>query len=172
MQDLERGQRIKDARHAKRLTQPAVVQLLRERAGAEVVTLRGYQSWESGGGIRWENAKVLADVLGLDAERIMSGEPTPTPNPFAEPAADPTKVTELLESVHTLLQQQNELLDRQSAILERIEDAVAREDQTVRRDEESVRQLEAAVQQAREALRAASQDPGTADATHAHTRTR
>lgn len=76
MEDLARGERIKALRNARRLTQPAVVELLRQKAGAPVVTLRGYQAWESGGGIRWDNAKVLADVFDVDPEYVMSGRET------------------------------------------------------------------------------------------------
>lgn len=86
MEDLARGERIKARRQALRLTQPAVVDLLTQKAGAQVVTLRGYQAWEAGGGIRWDNAKVLADVLGVDAEKLMVGGPYvdkgETPDPF------------------------------------------------------------------------------------------
>lgn len=75
MDDLARGERIKALRETRRLTQPAVVELLDARAGARVVTLRGYQAWEAGGGIRWDNAKLLAEVLGVEAEHLMAGFP-------------------------------------------------------------------------------------------------
>jgi transcriptional regulator with XRE-family HTH domain len=81
MEDLARGERIKALRRARRLTQPAVVELLEDHAGASVVTLRGYQAWEAGGGIRWDNAKLLADVLGVDAEQLMTGAEGP-PSPL------------------------------------------------------------------------------------------
>lgn len=92
MEDLARGERIKARRQALRLTQPAVVDLLAKRAGAQVVTLRGYQTWEAGGGIRWDNAKVLAEVLDVDPEKLMVGGPyvdaRETPDPFATADSD------------------------------------------------------------------------------------
>jgi transcriptional regulator with XRE-family HTH domain len=87
MADLARGERIKALREERHLSQPAVLDLLEKRAGAKVVTLRGYQSWEAGGGIRWENTKVLADVFEVSPEWIMSGRETAeleTPSPFAQ----------------------------------------------------------------------------------------
>jgi transcriptional regulator with XRE-family HTH domain len=88
MADLERGRRIKTARDKLHLTQPAVVELFAERApdcGLRPVTLRGYQAWEGGGGIKWPNAKLLAGVLGLHPDYMMTGrvEPEATPDPFA-----------------------------------------------------------------------------------------
>lgn len=74
MEDLARGERIKTLRTDRHLSQPAVVDLLEKKAGARVVTLRGYQAWEAGGGIRWENAKVLADVFGVEPEYVMAGD--------------------------------------------------------------------------------------------------
>lgn len=71
--DLERGDRIKQLREGRHLTQPVVA----ERVG---VTLRGYQEWEAGGGIQWENAKRLAKVLGSNPDYVMSGERAETPD--------------------------------------------------------------------------------------------
>lgn len=73
MPDLDRGNRIKALREERHLTQPA----LAERIG---VTLRAYQEWEAGGGIRWMNAKRLASALCSTPDYVMSG-PTPEPEP-------------------------------------------------------------------------------------------
>jgi transcriptional regulator with XRE-family HTH domain len=75
--DLERGLRIKNAREQRHLSQPAVVALLEQYAGAHVVGLRGYQEWEAGFGIRWDNARMLAAVLGLDVNYLMTGREAP-----------------------------------------------------------------------------------------------
>jgi hypothetical protein len=90
--DIERGQRIRGRREELHLTQPAVVDLLEEaaaelppthelhpaKAGKAPVTLRGYQTYEQGGGIVWEKAKLLAQVLQIDVQTMMSGEPERT----------------------------------------------------------------------------------------------
>ena len=73
MADLQRGDRIKELREQRHLTQPVVA----DRVG---VTLRAYQEWEAGGGIQWENAKRLAKVLSSNPDFIMSGERKDTPN--------------------------------------------------------------------------------------------
>lgn len=84
MGDLERGKRISAAREAKRLTQTAVVGLINTRAGTRLITIRGYQSWEAGGGIRWPKMEILAEVLGVAPEYLMLGDPLPDPDPFAD----------------------------------------------------------------------------------------
>jgi transcriptional regulator with XRE-family HTH domain len=80
MADLERGQRIRELRVAKHLTQPAAAEL----AG---VTLRAYQAWEAGGGIRFEHVKTLASALEGDADFILNGPKPATPDPFTGGAA-------------------------------------------------------------------------------------
>lgn len=139
--NIERGSRIRERREALHLTQPAVVDLLEEaanklpathdlhpdKAGKAPVTLRGYQSYEQGGGIVWEKAKLLAQVLQMDVQAMMNGETDePAPSPFTD-KTDDARVLELLESVQQLVLNQNELLARQSAILDRIEEAVTRD---------------------------------------------
>lgn len=81
MADVARGQRIQELRAARHLTQPAIAELVG-------VTLRAYQAWEAGGGITWENAKVLAKKLGTDPEFIMAGAKPETPDPFAKSDAN------------------------------------------------------------------------------------
>lgn len=66
--DSERGDRIKWLREDKlHLTQEAMA----DKVG---ITLRGYQEWEAGGGIKWPNAQKLAKVAGVTADWIMSGD--------------------------------------------------------------------------------------------------
>lgn len=62
--DLQRGARIRDLREP--IPQPAIA----EKVG---VTLRAYQEWEAGGGIKWENVLRLARVLGADPDFILGG---------------------------------------------------------------------------------------------------
>jgi transcriptional regulator with XRE-family HTH domain len=76
--DLQRGERIKELREQRHLTQPVI-------AARVDVTLRAYQEWEAGGGMRWENAKRLARVLGATPDYIMSGERGATPDLSHEP---------------------------------------------------------------------------------------
>jgi transcriptional regulator with XRE-family HTH domain len=98
--DFERGERIKAAREARHLTQPAVVEKIEEEArklppdhdlrrrledhGELPITLRGFQSWQYGGGIDYEKAKLLAKVLHVTTDWIFNGdeEDQPTPDPF------------------------------------------------------------------------------------------
>lgn len=83
--DTDRGQRIKLLREQKHLSQPAVVEQLEKLHGAPVVTLRGYQTWEAGGGLRWEKLKVLAQLHHVTPDYILSGEHPPEQPPAEEP---------------------------------------------------------------------------------------
>jgi len=95
--DLQRGQRIRERREELHLTQPAVVDLMEkaayalprshelhpDNAGKAPVTLRGYQTYERGGGIVWEKAKLLAQVLQVDVEVLLNGDRRgEAPDPF------------------------------------------------------------------------------------------
>lgn len=71
--DAERGDRIRSLRENLHLTQEAMA----DRVG---LTLRGYQEWEAGGGIKWDNAKRLAKVAGVEPDWIMSGDRGETPD--------------------------------------------------------------------------------------------
>jgi transcriptional regulator with XRE-family HTH domain len=71
--DAERGERIKWLRERLHLTQEAMA----DKVG---VTLRGYQEWEAGGGIRWPNAQKLAKAGNVQADWIMSGDRSETPD--------------------------------------------------------------------------------------------
>jgi transcriptional regulator with XRE-family HTH domain len=73
MADLERGQRIKELRESRHLTQEATAEALG-------VTLRGYQEWEAGGGIKWDNVKKVARLYKVDAEFVMNGPKPETPD--------------------------------------------------------------------------------------------
>lgn len=128
MADLARGERIKGLRDDRHLSQPAVVDLLEKKAGARVVTLRGYQAWEAGGGIKWENVKVLAEMHGVAPEWIMSGDEAhpETPDLMSELDGDRlARIEQRLSQLEIAVEHQNANLDRQSAILERIEDIVS-----------------------------------------------
>jgi uncharacterized coiled-coil protein SlyX len=184
--DLERGQRIKAQREDLHLTQPAVVDLLEdaakelprdhplhpEKLGKPPVTLRGLQSWEQGGGIAWEKAKLLAAVLRTDVAGLINGTPpeadSSTPDPFPASTLEERldrmerRLAGLIDSQSDLIEQQNELLARQSAILERIEDAVRREDDaSEKRADEEDAWVDRVVSRAREALASDSQSPGS-----------
>lgn len=69
--DQERGQRLRELRGGK--PQPVV-------ADAVGVTLRAYQEWEAGGGIRWDNVKKLAECFGVDDDYILNGPREDTPD--------------------------------------------------------------------------------------------
>lgn len=75
MRDEARAERIKGLREATPgLTQPKIVDGLEELAGRVVVTLRGYQEWERTGGIKYENAELLARFHGVDPRWLWEGE--------------------------------------------------------------------------------------------------
>lgn len=61
----EVAERIKELRG--KVPQPVIA----DRVG---VTLRAYQEWEAGGGIKWENYGKLALALGSTVEYLMHGE--------------------------------------------------------------------------------------------------
>lgn len=156
MEDVARGERLKELRNARHLSQPAVVDLVNERAGEKLVGLRGYQAWEAGGGIRWEKAKVLAEVLGTDPEHLMNGAHEETPDPFAgsveerladlteQLAADRVDRDDNIADVKALLNQQNALLARQSKILDGIENLLATQLSAARQMEDAATELRAA----------------------------
>lgn len=139
--DIKRGTRIRERREELHLTQPAVVEKMEALAwqlppenpihpvrAAEIaakgeaakppVTLRGYQTYEKGGGIVWEKAKLLARVLQVDAHAMMTGDDEDAgvpPDPF------PTTLEGALAEFAQAIRKQNDLLERQSEILDRIE---------------------------------------------------
>jgi transcriptional regulator with XRE-family HTH domain len=132
--NIERGTRIRERREALHLTQPAVVDLLEEaaqalpedhdlhpaKAGKAPVTLRGYQSYEHGGGIVWEKAKLLAQVLQIDVQAMMSGESdkTETPDPFPQPLE--SELTQVLTELKRQLAENGAALAAQTAMLKQI----------------------------------------------------
>lgn len=74
MADLERGERIRSLR----IAHPEYGQ--KHLAAAAGVTIRAYQAWEAGGGIKIENAKALAKFLKVDWRWIVHGDTQPTPD--------------------------------------------------------------------------------------------
>jgi transcriptional regulator with XRE-family HTH domain len=140
--DLERGQRIKARREDLHLTQPAVVELL-ERAAQELptdhpmhpdklgkppVTLRGLQTWEQGGGIAWEKAKLLALVLQTDVKVLINGVTNTTPDLFVKADGPVDERLDRIEAALTTMlghvenlanraqEQRHELMDRLEAL--------------------------------------------------------
>jgi transcriptional regulator with XRE-family HTH domain len=133
--NIERGTRIRERREALHLTQPAVVELLEEaakalpethdlnpkKAGKAPVTLRGYQSYEQGGGIVWEKAKLLAGVLQMDVQSMMNGEPegpAETPDPFAKTIEG--ELAQVLGELKRQLQENGDALAAQTRMLTQI----------------------------------------------------
>lgn len=123
--DIERGTRIRERREELHLTQAAVVDLLEEAAkalprshglhpsnlGKPPVTLRGYQTYEQGGGIVWEKAKLLAGVLQIDVQAMMSGEPdTPVTPDLSRPVNADSALAEVLAAITAQLAAQTEVL--------------------------------------------------------------
>lgn len=75
MRDEARAERIKGLRErTPGLTQPKIVEGLELLAGRAVVTLRGYQEWERTGGIKYENAELLAEFHEVDPRWLWEGE--------------------------------------------------------------------------------------------------
>lgn len=70
MEDAERRQqiseRIRSSRERKAFTQPQVA----KRVGVE---LRTYQNWEAGGGTSHENYELLAEILGVSFDYLLTG---------------------------------------------------------------------------------------------------
>jgi len=100
MADLKRGERIKLLREERHMTQPAV-------ADAIGITLRAYQKYETGGGLKWDNAVALAKVFQVQTSDIM-GKPGTPPAPYGLPSAQ-------LDSIEAKLDQILETLTRRGA---------------------------------------------------------
>lgn len=134
--DLERGQRIKARREELHLTQPAVVDLMEARArelpethdlhGKAPITLRGYQTYERGGGIVWEKAKLLAGILQMNVQAMMHGEEEEervTPDPFTSFPAEAIQgaLAEVLAEIKAQLTEQTRVLDEIKGYASRVE---------------------------------------------------
>jgi len=103
LMDEERGQRIKALRDRRHLSQPAVVEGLDKLARRKVVTLRGYQTWEAGGGIRWENVKVLAAFHQVEPDYILTGQEPEAPDLLDSLNGDTRKLEERLDRIERKL---------------------------------------------------------------------
>lgn len=67
MADFARGERLKELRDARHLSQ--------EDAAHEIgISVRALRTWEKGGGIRWRNAKAAAAFYGVAPESLVSRE--------------------------------------------------------------------------------------------------
>lgn len=95
------GERIAEAREARRLTQPVVA----DRVG---VSLRAYQNWESGATrVAWTNLPKLAKILGASEDYLLSGEgrepavpvPTDLNQQFGEIDARLANIEEMLSQL-------------------------------------------------------------------------
>lgn len=115
MADLSRGQRIKDLRESRHLTQEAIA----ERLG---VTLRGYQAWEAGGGIKWDNVKRLATFHKVNPDFVMNG-----PDETGEASANATQLDRIEMKLDLLTAQIDAFLSQSAA--ERVAQAVADADE-------------------------------------------
>lgn len=173
--DIERGTRIRERREELHLTQPAVVDLIEkaawqlprdhdlhpDKAGKAPVSLRGYQTYEQGGGIIWEKAKLLAQVLQMDVQTLMSG-PSDDADGRLRQVDTPELLTVLngenqfaqaLDRFSDAIEKQNGLLEGLGEILERIERKLGQDEQSADRIEAATEslggaaaQLDAAVQ--------------------------
>lgn len=120
MADLERGLRIKELRASRHLTQEAMADLLG-------VTLRGYQEWEAGGGIKWDNVKNLAGQLGVEPDYLMNGPKPETPDLLDGGAGGlGRQIAELDERVSQLADTINQLVNQLEAT--QVAQAVSRAD--------------------------------------------
>jgi hypothetical protein len=147
--DAQRGQRIKARRIELHLTQPAVVRLVTQaayelppthelhpdRAGKPPFTLRGYQTYEQGGGIVWEKAVLLAQVLRLDVQDLMSGEAALPVTPVKTSAR--TVEGELAD----ILWEIREQLDDQNRVLAEIKAEIAGQKQATAEAETARKRL-------------------------------
>lgn len=146
--DRERGDRIKARREELHLTQPAVVDLMEEaalalprthdlhpaNAGKAPVTLRGFQTYERGGGIVWEKAKLLAQVLQMDVSEMMNGPREETPDLVGalggrEENSEPVDVRlDVVEgTLARILERIGQQLDAQTDVLNEIKDLLSSE---------------------------------------------
>jgi transcriptional regulator with XRE-family HTH domain len=79
MADLERGERIRELREARHLTQPAVWERMCAVGGPKpngkpFISFRMYQRYEEGRGISWGKLRVLAEVLDTREDYILRGD--------------------------------------------------------------------------------------------------
>jgi len=109
------GERVAQAREAKRLTQPIVADRVN-------VTLRAYQNWEAGSTrIAWPNLERLADVLDVSADWILTGIDEP-----AEVAELPTGLQSELAAINRKLDRILKALDAPRKIPELSDESVTR----------------------------------------------
>jgi transcriptional regulator with XRE-family HTH domain len=189
--DKGRGTRIRERREALHLTQPAVVEALEAaaralppehelhpgKAGKAPVTLRGYQTYERGGGIVWEKAKLLAQVLGMDVHVMMSGErrerETPDPFPARRNGGEDTltrieaRLDDHAAKVENMLAAQTRALQGIESLLARIEAAISAQEAAASREDASRERLLAAADDAARALRDATRLPAAEHDTQA-----
>lgn len=97
MADYARAEKLRELRAATHLSQEHVA----HEVGVSTKTIR---SWESGGKIRWENAKRLGAFYGVDAEELVSRDIAPLVDaPVQQPQLDriEQKVNRLLACLLT-----------------------------------------------------------------------
>jgi transcriptional regulator with XRE-family HTH domain len=192
--DLERGERIRELREARRLTQQAVWERMCVEGGSKpdgrpFISLRMYQRYEEGRGISWEKLRVLAEVLDAGEDYILRGEgerrqPRPARSVDADLAerlasiedrlervSDLPQISERLDHIDAALelaaserQQIAALLARQTELLEAMEAAT-------RHAHDAADRLDESVAEAGRALRAAPPRPPRAAAKRARKRT-
>jgi transcriptional regulator with XRE-family HTH domain len=108
------GRRIAELRETRRLSQPAAA----DKVG---VSLRAYQKWEAGGGIRYPNLERLADTFGARVEDITGQDSTP--DPFRT-SSQLDRLEDLAGSVYEQLEQvlanQETILQNQKTIIRRL----------------------------------------------------
>jgi hypothetical protein len=142
--DQERADRIRALKQAR-------PDLTWRRIGDYVgVSERAAINWQKDGGMDYDNAKKLAELLEVDVDYIWRGTETDTPDPF--PATFEDRIDQAEQRLTSLIEKQNELLTRQSEILERIERAIEREDEATRRHDDSAVELAKGVTEARRVL--------------------
>lgn len=108
MADFARGERLKQLRDARHLSQEDAA----HEIGVSVKTLR---SWEKGAGIRWRNAQSVAAFYGVEPESLVSRElpePSELPHPDDRIADLEDRLVELLAAVAALDAKLDEALDR------------------------------------------------------------
>ncbi len=105
MADYARGERLKELREAKHLSQ--------EEAAHQIgVSTKAYRTWEKGGKMKWPNAKSAGRVLGASAETLVTrdDEDVVTADEVQE-AASLNEVLAKLAAVQSTLKEQQLLLE-------------------------------------------------------------
>ncbi len=98
MADFARAERLKELREQRHLSQ--------EEAAHEIgVSVKSLRAWEKGGGIRWLNAKSVAEFYGVDPESLVTREQGAEPVAPAFANGSAATADELMTEIRALRQE-------------------------------------------------------------------